>query len=349
MVDQVAMRTRVIGERTATAIGCDVHLATSAARGVDAIEVERTLHEAIELGVTLVAAAGDDDQRLAGEVVRTRRARDRVIVVAPVPLLPERPGAPRDTLPERLPVGHVQERVEAALRATRLEVLPLVTLPVRVAWHSSRAWAELAGACERLVREGKVLAWGAAIDRVETEDAPVAEDPHAWARGESDPAPPVQQLAAPLRALLADFAAVSVPFNLCERGAELIDKPTVLAGRPLAGGALTGELGPGVKLRQTDDRRGIDLTRIAVGIARLAPFVKREPPAARSCDPARIALEANPRREAICETIAELALRYVLDHACAVVRLHRHVAESIAAAAAAPLPRDLLDALPRDI
>ena len=195
------MRTRRLGSTTVTAIGSgDLCLPTSADRGVPARDVERALHEAIGFGIALFDVAPDpDSERLAGGAVRAERARDRVVVATRVPMLDERPGAPRrDTLPERLPVPYLQHRVEAALRATRLDALPLVQLALRPAWRASPAWPELAGTCARLVREGKVLAWGAWLA-----EPPAADDE-----------------AAP--ALLAEpwLAAASVVYHLCDRRAE---------------------------------------------------------------------------------------------------------------------------------
>ncbi len=126
----------------------------------------------------------------------------------------------------------------------------------------------------------------------------------------------------------------------------------ILARRPLAGGALAGMLGPGVRLALNDDRQSLDeaaLERIAVLAARLAPLVEREPPAARSCVPARATLERGRRPEGVeALTLAELALRFVLDRgAVALPRLHRaeRIPEAIAAASAPPLSQALLDRL----
>jgi aryl-alcohol dehydrogenase-like predicted oxidoreductase len=320
-----------------TAIGGgDLDLAISAARGVPARDVERALHEAIERGVALFDVAADaESERLAGDSVRELRARDRAIVATRVAMLDERPGAPnRDALRERLPVGHVQQRVEASLRATRLEALPLAQLPLRPAWIASPAWPELVGACARLVREGKVLAWGALLDEP-GDDAPALLD-EPW------------------------LAAVSVVYNLCDRRAEPLFEPAakrqlaVLARRPLAGGALAGALGPGALLPPRDDRRALDdatLERIAVAMAQLSVLVKREPPAARSCDAARAIAERASQRQpgqpgparpedVECTDVAELALRFAIDRAgIALPRLHRrdHLTAAIAAASAPPL------------
>lgn len=345
------MRQQQLGEQSVTRVGCgDVRLATAAARNVDAREVERAVHAALELGITLVEAADEEAaERVCGDAVRALRLRDRVVVACRVPELPPRPGAPRrDLLPERLPPAYLQQRIEASLRATRLDALPLAQLPLRAAWRTSPAWPELAGTCARLVREGKVLAWGAlCAGGADAEaDAELAAEP--W------------------------LASISIPYSLCEPAADPVlaaassapasppagspdaraTAKAILARRPLAGGALAGGLGPGASLPPNDDRRALDdpaLERIAILAAKLAPLVEREPPAARACDAARAVLERGrrpPHVEAL--TLAELALRFVLDRgAIALPRLHRaeHLAEAIAAAAAPPLSPALLERL----
>jgi aryl-alcohol dehydrogenase-like predicted oxidoreductase len=292
------MRVRTLGTDgpAVTAVGCgDVSLARAAARGIDAIDVSRVLHEAIEAGIELVDVA-EDAEPLVGEAVRALRVRDRVVVAT------------------RAPLRGLRQRVEASLRATRLEVLPLVQLPVRAADVAASWWPELLGACARLVREGKVLRWGAVMDEIVEVDG---------------------------------FCAIAVPFNVCERPAIEDRGIAVLARRPLAGGALAGTLGPGAVLLRTDDRREMDFERVAVGVAKLAALVKRQPPAARSSDAARQQLAQNVRPADIrCETVAELALRFVIDRgAIALPRLHRreHIAEAIAAAAAPPLHIEVPD------
>lgn len=320
------MRTLPIGERTVTAVGCgDVRLETAAARGVDAREVERAVSYALERGVTFIDAADEEAaERLCGDAVRALRLRDRATIACRVPPVAPRPGAPaRDVLPERLPAAYVQQRIEASLRATRLDVLPLVWLPLQAAWRASSAWPDLAGACARLVREGKVMHWGAFVD------AELGDEP--W------------------------LAALAVPYSLLERPS-FESKLPLVARRPLAGGVLAGVIGPGVRLAPRDDRRAPDgsldeaaLERSAIAAAKLAPLVEHVPPAARSCDAARALVERGrrpPHVEAL--TAAELALRYVIDRgAIALPRLHHreHIDEAIIAATAPPISSTLRDRL----
>jgi aryl-alcohol dehydrogenase-like predicted oxidoreductase len=327
------VHTRRLGDHTVTAIGSgDLCLATSAARGIPARELEHAVHETIEFGITLIDVAGDaDSEKLAGQVVRELGARDRVVVATRVPILAPRPGPPtRDLLRERLPAPYVQDRIEASLRATRLDALPLAQLPLSPVWRASPAWPELVGTCARLVREGKVLTWGAMLDEPDHEAAPaLAAEP--W------------------------LAALSVVYHLWDRRAEPLlgvaakRELAVLARQPLAGGALTGNLGPGVGLPPRDDRNALAparLERIAVAIAGLAALVKREPPAVRSYDAARQVAERAERPEHLeCDDVAELALRFVIDRVgIALPRLHRrdYLMPGIAAAAAPPLSADLV-------
>jgi aryl-alcohol dehydrogenase-like predicted oxidoreductase len=360
------MRVRSLGPdgpEVPTVGAGDLSLVRSAARAVDAGEVRRALEAALEAGLMLVDVADEDDsERLAGEVVRALRLRDRAIVACRGPVA--------TSVPELL--RGVQARVEASLRATRLDAVPLVLLDLHVDWLASSAWPELRAVCARLVREGKVLRWGARLDdgfEPETIEAPppppptapvprsagglllvsTLDDALAVAADRPPPPPPAPKGLPRAAALLAEtwLAALSVPLSLCERAASGLLAPAaekrvaILARRPLAGGALAGNLGPGVKLPQSDDRRALDLERIAVTAAKLAPFVKHEPPATRSCEAARAQLDRNPRIEhRECATMGELALRMVIDRgAIALPRLHRRelVAEAILAGSAPPI------------
>ncbi len=383
------MRSVRLGERTVTAVGCgDLSLSIAAARGVDRRDVERALTIALELGLTLadIHPGEDDAERLAGVVIRSLRKRDSVIAATTLPLL-----AGRDTPIERLPPAYIQTRVETALRNTKLDALPLVQLPLRPSWPGSKAWPEIVGTAARLVREGKVLAWGARLD----DD--LAEHITADTRKrDRDEPPPEPTLSDDLRALIAEpwLVSISVPYSLCSRTAEPLvaeatapvplgpeapppmptaptsslilsafeitspipaiatPKPArrsaplaVFARHPLAGGALAGTIGPGVKLTPRDDRNAIDdatLDRIASEVARLSPLVRTMPPAARSTEGARALLDRMMKRDhAGAVTLAELALRYVIDRgAIALPRLHRHtlVTDALNAGASDPLP-----------
>ncbi|HEY5950883.1 MAG TPA: aldo/keto reductase [Kofleriaceae bacterium] len=333
--------------RSILAVGIgDVSVSRAALRGLDAGDVTRALHQAIEAGFDLVDIAAEEAaEHLVADAIRSLRVRDRVIAAYRVPAISERLGIPtRDVLPERLPPRYIVERVDSLLRATKLDALPLAQLGTRAIWRASSAWPEVVGTCARLVRDGKVLDWAAFVDTIEDDTPQLCDEP--W------------------------FTAISVPFSLCERAADATltaataismapqtsataeRKLAVLARRPLAGGALAGTLGPGVAFRLRDDRRSIDaatLERIAVTAAKLSAYTKQTPPAARSCEAAKEQLERNKRPEHVhVQTIAELALRYVVTRgAIALPRLHRaeHVADALIAAHSPSLPRDLIEAL----
>lgn len=364
-----------IAARTFPPVGAgDVSVSIAAKRGLDATDVSRALHAAIEAGFDIYDIAAEEKaERVIGDTIRALRVRDRMIAAFRVPAIAERLGVPtRDTLLERLPPAYIQHRVESALRTSRLDVLPIAQLGARAFYRQSKAWPEVVETCARLVREGKVLEWGAYIDTVEDDTPELVQEP--W------------------------LASINVPFNLCERAAAAViaaatgagplpepppapaPKPTgliltpfdiiprepeqpavlapvharripVLARRPLAGGTLAGTLGPGAKLRIHDDRQLSDteLERIAVGVAKLARFTKQTPPAALSCDAARAQLDRNQRpREIYVQTLAELALRYVLAKgAIALPRLHRseHVTDALLLAHSPPLRQDFVEEL----
>jgi len=311
------VKQRALGSATVTVVGCgDLSLPTAAARGVDARDLAAALDRALEAGITLVDVAADaDSERLAGDALRAHRLRDTV------------------TLATHVSTGDLRARVEASLRATRLEVLPLVQLPLPT------PPAEL---CMRLVREGKVLQWGLCVD------AP-PEPPRAAPPPSSLLVTPYDIPASPAPSKLTFepwLVSLALPFSLCDRRAEpLLAEPPlpILARHPLAGGALAGSLGPGVKLALRDDRLAIDaatLEHIALTLTRLVPFVRDVPAAARAY------VDRAPRRTRDPEatTIAELALRYAIDRGAIVLpRLHRaeHVVDAVAAAFAAPLSSDL--------
>ncbi|MFT3693567.1 MAG: hypothetical protein QM831_10540 [Kofleriaceae bacterium] len=376
------MRVRDLAGQSIATVGLgDVSFARSTKRGRDAADVMRRMHEALDKQLDVIDVAPEDDaERAAADAMRAMRARDHAVIATRIPELAGH------TFLERLPIRYVRDRVEAVLRATKLEVLPLVQLPLRVAWRDSRAWAEFVGSCALLVREGKVLRWGARL--ADPEDvplvdeawlasiaieyamcardlapilaaatAPVGEPPIDPAGGEglaindpmaamaALPPPPGQQPS--LLLAVADLLGTSAPEPVKPRAS--VHRPVVFACRPLQGGALAGTLGPGGSLAPLDDRRALSakqLEEIAVGVARLASRVKQPPPAATSCEAARSIVETTPRPpNVVVNTIAELALRYVIDRGCvALPRVHQRadLDELVACGDAAPLPEALL-------
>ncbi|HEY4178372.1 MAG TPA: hypothetical protein VGM90_16105 [Kofleriaceae bacterium] len=387
------MRTRQLGDTTATAVGAgDVSLAIAASRGVDRSDTERALTAALSSGLTFVDVhPGEADaERLAAEVIRSLRGRDRITLAVTIPTLNG-----RDTPIDQLPPRYIQAAVEAALRTTKLDALPLVQLPLRPNWPSSKAWPELVGTAARLVREGKVLSWGIRLEDADTSVVTeTARDPDDDTEEES----PITHLAP----LLAEtwFISLSVVFNACMgtagalidatlapipygplapapaasgfAGSSLILSPfaitetapapltkapgsarqlAILARQPLAGRALAGTLGPGVKLSLRDDRQldPATLDRLALSVARLARLVRTTPPAATSTQAGRDIVVNGKRPEHVSAfTLAELALRYVIDRgAIALPRLHRHehVPETLMAGTAEPLTPDIVEIL----
>jgi aryl-alcohol dehydrogenase-like predicted oxidoreductase len=352
------MRTRRLG-RTGLVVG-ELGLGTRGftCAGFDASDARRIVSHAIERGVDLIDAWREPElERAVGDAVRDLRARDRVVVATKVaPLRPhgsaveadigtelageDRPSATR-ALHRVFPAGHVQDQVERALRASRLEVLPVAVLHAWFdTWLDDTAWPELRGALERLVREGKVLHWGVAD-----------------AGGGPDGV--VRALAEPV------LAIVVTEYNLFERGpdaalfaAARAHDTGVIVRTPLADGALGGDLAAGATFPATDPRAATltaeRLAEVAVRLARLAAHVAETPPAARSTDPAREALEAAEaaRRGAELEarTIAELALRFALANAAggavvAGMRAREHVDANLAASDGRALSAALLEQL----
>jgi aryl-alcohol dehydrogenase-like predicted oxidoreductase len=315
-----------------------VSLGTAAARGIDRAETSRALHAALEAGVEHVDIAVDDDtERLVGDTIRALRLRDKARAAPRIPALRTTPSGAttRDTLIDRLPPRYVTARVEAALRTTRLDALPLAQLELRAAWRSSSAWPEVAGTCARLVREGKVLAWGAYVERTEEDTGELARE--AWLTTLAIPFSLCER--AHVDAIFASArSALEVPAQTSSQQQHLFDaglspELVIAAGlppdlilaaippsstpgvaappkaaretpmaiharRPLAGGALAGSLGPGAKLKQRDDRNALspgELDRIAIAVARLARFAKNPPPAARANESAQAELERSLR------------------------------------------------------
>ncbi|HET9989861.1 MAG TPA: aldo/keto reductase [Kofleriaceae bacterium] len=387
------MRTRQLAGRPIAAVGLgDVSLERSSKRGRDPAETIRRVHEALEAEIDLIDVAPEDDsERAVGEAVRALRLRDRAIVATRVVAVSE-----RDTVQDRLPRRYIVERVDASLRATKLDALPLVQLPLRASWLVTSAWPELVGNCARLVREGKVMSWGVRVSETSADPVPavpkrvtiaevtaklaqeaerprsslilmpdeaIAADPALaiaveLTRKAGGALPPVADgaLTHPAMLFLDEpwLASLAIEVSMCRRDAIALcaaaaGKKPVLALHPLEGGALAGTLGPGASLAPLDDRRAVtpeQLEAIAVGVAKLASRVKREPLSARSCAEARTITDAAQRPpNVMVTTLAELALRYVIDRgAIAMPRIHTRdaLAELVACGNADALPEALI-------
>lgn len=393
------VRSRVLGGFSVTAVGYgDLSLARSALRNVDGRTVQRALEDGLSLGITLIDIADEEAaQQLVGETVRALRLRDRVLSAFRIGALPPRPNRPaRDAILDCYPIAYVQQRVEAILRGTKLDVVPLVQLALAPAWRASPVWPEFAAGCGRLVREGKVLMWGATALPFDGDvDGAIALASEPWlaslalpfnlcdraaepvlaaakAAADAPPPPPVEAappppvapsglitsgslldvmsaaLSSPLAHLALEELAKAPPAAQPARDEKPVPRAAIFASRVLAGGTLAGTIAPGVKLARADDRRAIDdatLAKIAEGIARLAPLVRMAPPAATATEAARGIVERSRRPDDVeARTVAELAMRFVLDRGATILpRLHRteYVAEALAAITAPPLSAEL--------
>lgn len=116
----------------------------------DADDGRRVLVEGFERGVDVVVVDAAFDraiETIVGDTVRALRLRDRAIVATRVGVRPLHPAA-------------VQADVEASLRATRLDAIPLALLRWDDRTFYEKIWPEVRAALARMVREGKVLRWG---------------------------------------------------------------------------------------------------------------------------------------------------------------------------------------------
>ncbi len=308
-------------DRTVTVVGLGTRGLAGGMRDLDLGAAARVVPAAIDAGVTLVDAAPGwgESLRVTGEAVRALRARDRVCVACLVPAATASPAVARAQ-----PPGYVQRVVEDALRASRLDAVPLAWLGGwRDAWLDDRAWPELHGTLLRLVREGKVLSWGVVAPDGAPRDAmrAVAEP---WVAAVSVRASLFDRTAAEALAPAAQAAGVAL-----------------VAREPLAGGALGGDVGPGVRWPPGDERAAWSPARLAAivpDLARLAAFVTRSPAAAAATDAGRALLDGLRRGEDVtCASVAELAVRAVVGAAgvtAAVVGVRRleHLREAVACA-----------------
>jgi len=294
-------RTRM----TVTATGLGTHGHRPGIMGTDRSLAERAIHVAIEDGCQLVdvSAQWADTERIAGEAVRELHAAERVVVsthVTPWLRPPSLEFGDWNPIERALPPDQVQGMVEASLRATKLEILPLVWIDGwRDGWLDDSGWPILRGALERLTREGKVASWGLGTLPARPDDA---------ARGVAD----------------GIFDAVAARCSLFDRAAftKLVPAATAaqcafIARAPLADGALTGEVGVGMKFWPSDERSGWTppaLAAVVVEVARLCAYVREVPPAARSTPDGKQRLEAVRRHPELAhDTLAQLALAYVVD------------------------------------
>ncbi len=328
---------------------------------VDPAAVERAIGEAIDRGVTVIDTAPylGDSEEVCGLALRRLRTWEKVALVTKVPpadafaahkvLLADDDGVPfRDPLPKIWPVAYLEERVERSLKAAKLEVLSVAMLEGwHDSWLASTAWPELQGTMAKLTRKGKVLRWGLELSPGSVPHTEkVLDDPQ--------------------------IAVVGAPYCLWSSASEKLIAAAeergcaFFARRVMGQGGLSGEIVATREFRPGDIRREIfgspelddegelaknekGMIELSRRIAELAAFTKAIAPAAQSSNPAKQALEAARRdlshRE--CETVAELAVRFVLSArgvSSAVIGMSHaaHVRANVGAAAKGALPEHVL-------
>jgi|SRR5262245_840139 len=251
-------------------------------RGSDEQDARRTLHAALDAGITFFDTAlsyGDGhSERLVGEIVASNEGGDRLVVSTKIPPMNfEWPASPTTPITRAFPARHVIECVEKSLRNLGVEALQVEQLHVwHDLWLESHEWHETRGVMERLKREGKVLHWGVSINDHAPETA-------------------LELLEDPL------IESVQVIYNVYDRSPER-DLFTlarerrlgVIARVPFDEGALTGAIGPDTRFEDGDFRnryfRGDRKTEAARRAEALRPLLGEE-----------------------AATLPELALRFILS------------------------------------
>ncbi len=272
------------------------------------------LQAAADAGVTffdsaLVYGAGHSDQ-LLGDLARANEGRDLFLASKIPPKNRQWPARPDDRIRDAFPPDHIRASVEGILRQLKTASLDLVQFHVwQDAWADDPGWQR---AVEGLRRDGLVRHVGISVNRRE----------------------PANVLRT-LRTGLID--AVQVVYNVFDQAPEDELFPAcrergiaVIARVPLDEGSLAGTLT--TRSRWPDG----DWRNTYFGPATLAATVER-------VDALRPLVPAG-------QTMAQLALRFILSSPDVTTvipgtRTPEHLAANVAAAAAGPLPSDLLAAL----
>lgn len=288
-------------------------------RGVEPRDAQRTLYAALDAGLEFVDTAlsygAGLAEKLVGEVIRDLRARDRVVVATKVPPLDNRWPADADSIIERVfHPEHVQSSVEHSLRNLRAEAIPLAQLHVwHDAWLGARAWADVRGRMQLMIKQGKVLHWGVSINS-------------------GDPDSALKVLDEPL------IETAQVVYNVFDRSCERAffakasrNEVAIIARSPLDEGGLSGQLSEKTTFPKGDFR-----SRYFAG-ERLQQMVER------------VAALADVRGDEVA-SVPELALRFTLSRPeVAVVipgmRQLAHLHDNIAAVDRGPLSERLLTRL----
>jgi aryl-alcohol dehydrogenase-like predicted oxidoreductase len=188
---------------------------------VDERQAIRTVHHALDHGVTLIdtAEAYRSSEELIGRALSTwTGSRDKVFLATKV-------------RSDNLSAGHITEAVEQSLRLLGVETIDLLQAH---AWDAQHPIEETMDAFDRLVQAGKVRFVGAS-------NFNVAQMQAAWDRH------PFQSLQPPYNLFNRDIEATILPY--CER-----QGIGVLAHSPLAKGLLTGRYTAGHQFAPDDER-----------------------------------------------------------------------------------------------
>jgi len=282
--------------------------------GADDRQSMAVLQAAVDAGVTffdsaLVYGAGPSDE-LLGELARANPGRDLFLASKIPPKNRQWPARPGDPIRDVFPPDHVRASVEGILRQMQAGSLDLIQFHV---WQDD--WADDPGwqrAADDLRRDGLVRHVGISVNRWQPSN-----------------------VLRTLRTGLID--AVQVVYNVFDQAPEDELFPAcrefgvaVIARVPLDEGSLAGTL--------TLDSRWPDgdWRNTYFGPANLQATIPR----------------VNALRPLVPEgeTLAQLALRFILSNPALTTvipgtRRPEHLAANVAAAAAGPLPADLLAAL----
>lgn len=282
--------------------------------GADDRQSMAILQAAVDAGVTffdsaLVYGYGRTD-RLLGELVRANPDRELFVASKVPPKNREWPARPGDRIRDVFPPEHVRASVEGMLRQMQAGSLDLVQFHVwQDDWADDPGWQRVA---DDLRREGLARHVGISVNRREPSN-----------------------VLRTLRTGLID--AVQVVYNVFDQAPEDELLPlcrelgvAVIARVPLDEGSLAGTLTLDSRWPDGDWRNTYfwpaNLAATIPRVEALRPLVPRG------------------------ETLAQLALRFILSNPDVTtvipgMRRPEHLAANVAAAAAGPLPADLLAAL----
>ena len=242
--------------------------------GTDVNDAVRTIHEALDLGITLIDTApvygfGLSEELVAKALAEKDVSRDKVVIATKAGLeWDEQENVRRNSKPER-----IREEVEQSLRRLRTDYIDIY----QIHWPDPETPIEdTAEAMYRLLQEGKVRAIGVSNYDVEQMER--------WRK-------------------VAPLHSNQLRYNLLERDIEAAELPycrehglAILAYSPLARGLLTGKYNEGSTFPEGDSRakdkrfQGEEAKRYYRIIPKLKEYA-----------------------ESLGKTLAQLAVRWVLD------------------------------------